>query len=417
MYAPPVFPSRVLLLCLLLALSACSDDTPRPEIENVTAVSVEGNPLPPLFEHALYELRYNVNLTTRERLYRPDGKGRFFFEDILHAQQPYPGVVDIYVESEQPELEVYFVVHWPSIDEYEIDDRIEREAARLLGEVVGDFALEALPRGGFGKAPEKVETEYAKEHPTWYLPIHPVMISYEFSETPGGAISVNFRSWGYGGGAHDNWTYTTLNLRRHDDREIELRDIFPNAEILVVREDGTPCAPGEPGELVHRGALVALGYWNDPAKTAERYRPVPGQNPGLPLIELAVWSGDTVRIDEDGFLYFIGRKDDMIKTSGYRVSPTEIEEVLYGSGQIAEAAALGIPHPALGQAIIAVVKPLRDEFNESELLNHCRRQLPNFMVPLQIIARQTDLPRNPNGKIDRKSLVEALHNLFPESTP
>jgi hypothetical protein len=233
MYAPPVFPSRVLLLCLLLALSACSDDTPRPEIENVTAVSVEGNPLPPLFEHALYELRYNVNLTTRERLYRPDGKGRFFFEDILHAQQPYPGVVDIYVESEQPELEVYFVVHWPSIDEYEIDDRIEREAARLLGEVVGDFALEALPRGGFGKAPEKVETEYAKEHPTWYLPIHPVMISYEFSETPGGAISVNFRSWGYGGGAHDNWTYTTLNLRRHDDREIELRDIFPNAEILA----------------------------------------------------------------------------------------------------------------------------------------------------------------------------------------
>ncbi|MCC8998715.1 MAG: acyl-CoA ligase (AMP-forming), exosortase A system-associated [Candidatus Contendobacter sp.] len=210
---------------------------------------------------------------------------------------------------------------------------------------------------------------------------------------------------------------TYLPPEEIDRRPDSIGKAIPNAEILVVREDGAPCAPGEPGELVHRGALVALGYWNDPAKTAERYRPVPGQNPGLPLTELAVWSGDTVRIDEDGFLYFIGRKDDMIKTSGYRVSPTEIEEVLYGSGQIAEAAALGIPHPALGQAIIAVVKPLQGAFNENELLNHCKRQLPNFMAPLQIIARQTDLPRNPNGKIDRKSLVEELRDRFPESAP
>lgn len=190
---------------------------------------------------------------------------------------------------------------------------------------------------------------------------------------------------------------------------------IPNAEILVVREDGTPCAPGEPGELVHRGALVGLGYWNDPAKTAERYRPAPGQHPGLPIPELAVWSGDTVRMDEEGFLYFIGRKDDMIKTSGYRVSPTEIEEVLYSSGQAAEAAALGVPHPALGQAVVAVIKPLRETFSESALITYCKQHLPNFMVPLQIIARAADLPRNPNGKIDRKSLVEELRNLFPEN--
>jgi len=192
---------------------------------------------------------------------------------------------------------------------------------------------------------------------------------------------------------------------------------IPNAEILVVREDGTPCAPGEPGELVHRGSLVALGYWNDPAKTAERFRPAPGQNPGLPLPELAVWSGDTARMDEDGFLYFIGRKDDMIKTSGYRVSPTEVEEILYGSGQIAEAAALGIPHPALGQAIVAVIKPLRDTIDESALIAHCKLHLPNFMVPLRIVARSSDLPRNPNGKIDRKALVEELRALFPEPPP
>ena len=202
-----------------------------------------------------------------------------------------------------------------------------------------------------------------------------------------------------------------------DRRPDSIGKAIPNAEILVVREDGTPCAPGEPGELVHRGALVALGYWNDPAKTAERFRPVPGQDPALPLTELAVWSGDTVRLDEDGFLYFIGRKDDMIKTSGYRVSPTEIEEVLYNSAQVAEAAALGIAHPALGQAVVAVVKPLQETFDSAALLTHCKRQLPNFMVPLHIATRSADLPRNPNGKIDRKSLAAELATLFQDTAP
>ncbi|HRD67141.1 MAG TPA: acyl-CoA ligase (AMP-forming), exosortase A system-associated [Candidatus Competibacter sp.] len=208
---------------------------------------------------------------------------------------------------------------------------------------------------------------------------------------------------------------TYLPPEEIDCRPDSIGKAIPNAEILVVHEDGSPCAPGEPGELVHRGSLVALGYWNDPVKTAERFRPVPGQHTGLPLAELAVWSGDTVRTDEDGFLYFVGRKDDMIKTSGYRVSPTEIEEVLYGSGQVAEAAALGIPHPALGQAVVAVIKPLREDLGESELINHCKQHLPNFMVPLQIVTRQTDLPRNPNGKIDRKALAGELHDLFPEN--
>lgn len=210
---------------------------------------------------------------------------------------------------------------------------------------------------------------------------------------------------------------TYLPPEEIDRRPDSIGKAIPNAEILVVREDGSPCEPGEAGELVHRGSLVAQGYWNDPEKTAERFRPLPGQNPALPLVELAVWSGDTVRADDDGFLYFIGRKDDMIKTSGYRVSPTEIEEVLYGSGQIAEAAALGVPHPVLGQAVIAMIKPLRDDFNANELIAHCKQHLPNFMIPLQIMTRQTDLPRNANGKIDRKALSEELGHLFPESAP
>jgi acyl-coenzyme A synthetase/AMP-(fatty) acid ligase len=119
-----------------------------------------------------------------------------------------------------------------------------------------------------------------------------------------------------------------------------------------------------------------------------------------------------VRIDEDGFLYFIGRKDDMIKTSGYRVSPTEIEEVVYASGRVAEAAALGVPHPALGQAIVVVVKP-NDRFDKAEILAHCKSELPNFMVPQDVVSRE-DLPRNPNGKIDRKLLLDELRDRYQE---
>jgi len=179
---------------------------------------------------------------------------------------------------------------------------------------------------------------------------------------------------------------------------------IPNAEILVVREDGSLCAPHEPGELVHRGSLVAMGYWNDSEKTAERFKPVPTQLNELPLTEIAVWSGDQVTRDEEGYLYFVGRKDDMLKTSGYRVSPTEIEEIIYSSGLVKEAAAIGIPHETLGQAIIVIVSTeAGEQFNETDLMNICKAQLANFMVPAKIIAL-AELPKNPNGKIDRKAL-------------
>lgn len=187
---------------------------------------------------------------------------------------------------------------------------------------------------------------------------------------------------------------------------------IPNAQLMVVREDGSLCAPHEPGELVHRGSLVSLGYWNDPAKTAERFKPAPGQLSGLPLTEIAVWSGDTVTMDEEGYLYFVGRKDDMIKTSGYRVSPSEIEEVIYASGLVKEAAAIGIEHATLGQAVVVVVSPqVLPEFDTQTLVDSCKAQLPNFMVPTKIEVL-TDLPRNPNGKIDRKMLSQQFANLF-----
>lgn len=205
---------------------------------------------------------------------------------------------------------------------------------------------------------------------------------------------------------------TYLDPSEVDRRPDSIGKSIPNAEILVVRPDGTPCAPGEEGELVHRGALVSLGYWNDPERTAERFRPAPGQPSGLPMPEIAVWSGDLVRTDEDGFLYFVGRRDEMIKTSGYRVSPTEVEDVLYGSGLVAEAAAVGVPHPTLGQAIVAVAagaggRPL----DAGSLLERCRAELPAFMVPRRIVERAS-LPRSPNGKIDRKALAAELADSF-----
>lgn len=194
-----------------------------------------------------------------------------------------------------------------------------------------------------------------------------------------------------------------------DRRPDSIGKAIPNAEILVLREDGTPCAPNEPGELVHRGALVGLGYWNDPEKTAERYRPLPNRESGLVLPEIAVFSGDTVRMDEEGYLYFVGRRDEMIKTSGYRVSPTEIEEAVYASQLVEEAAAFGVPHPTLGQAIVVVVTAAAGESVDADaLLAACRQRLPAYMVPARVEIRVGPLPRNPNGKIDRKAIAAEL---------
>ena len=201
---------------------------------------------------------------------------------------------------------------------------------------------------------------------------------------------------------------TYLPPEEIDRRPDSIGRAIPNAEILVVREDGTLCDDDEPGELVHRGALVGMGYWNDAEKTAERYRALPAnlRESGLTLPEIAVFSGDVVRRDRNGFLYFIGRRDEMIKTSGYRVSPTEVEEVLYDAGFVEEAAAFGVDHPALGQAIIAVVKLKEGEPSDSaRLCDYCKTNMPAYMVPARIELALAPLPRNPNGKIDRKALA------------
>jgi acyl-CoA synthetase (AMP-forming)/AMP-acid ligase II len=168
---------------------------------------------------------------------------------------------------------------------------------------------------------------------------------------------------------------------------------------------------------VHRGALVSLGYWNDPAKTAERFRPAPGQDPALPLTELAVWSGDTVRRDADGYLYFIGRSDDMIKVSGYRVSPNEVEEAVYATGLVGETVAFGVPHPQLGQAIVLLALPNEASLAPAALLKECQRRLPAWMVPAHVALHEASFPRNPNGKIDRKLLQQSFLTMFENVKP
>jgi len=187
---------------------------------------------------------------------------------------------------------------------------------------------------------------------------------------------------------------------------------IPNVEVMVVRKDGSCCAVDEPGELVHRGPLVAMGYWNDPVKTAERFKPAPGQDSSLTTPEIAVWSGDMVKKDEDGYLYFMGRNDDMIKTSGYRVSPTEVEEEIYASELVGEVVCLGLPHPDLGQAILVIASPRLSGIVDGELIiKHCKTVLPNFMVPLRV-EWCDDMPRNPNGKIDRPQLRLQYQDVF-----
>jgi acyl-CoA ligase (AMP-forming) (exosortase A-associated) len=206
---------------------------------------------------------------------------------------------------------------------------------------------------------------------------------------------------------------TYLPPEEVDRRPDSIGKAIPNAEILVLRPDGSECGVDEPGELVHRGALVGMGYWGDVEKTAERYKPLPvasgGRESAYPMPEIAVFSGDTVRRDEQGFLYFIGRLDEMIKTSGYRVSPTEIEEVLYATRMVGECVAFGVEHPALGQSIqiIATAPAGSAQLDLEALTAECRRRMPAYMVPHGFEEARGPLPRNPNGKIDRKILSTA----------
>jgi|SRR5690349_11213473 len=180
---------------------------------------------------------------------------------------------------------------------------------------------------------------------------------------------------------------------------------IPECEVLVLGEGDRPVAPGEPreiGELVHRGPTVALGYWGDAAATARVFRPDPLDPAARRKV---VYSGDLVRRDADGLLYFVGRRDQLIKSYGFRVSPDEVEELIHASRLVAEVAVKSRPDPVAGAAIVAHVVPADPAvFETRALLEYCRARMPAYMVPKAIEVHEA-LPRTSSGKVDRKALV------------
>ena len=182
-----------------------------------------------------------------------------------------------------------------------------------------------------------------------------------------------------------------------DRRPGSVGKAMPNCETRVVDENGHEVGPGQIGELIIRGSNVMQGYWNDPAMTAKVY--LPGPYPAWRWLR----SGDHFRRDEDGFLYFLGRKDDMIKTRGERVSPKEVENVLCEMEDVAEAAVVPVPDEVLGQAIKAFVVPRTDGLDRSAVLRHCANRLSPFMVP-KYIEFVSSLPKTAHGKINKRAL-------------
>lgn len=192
---------------------------------------------------------------------------------------------------------------------------------------------------------------------------------------------------------------TTLDPDLIDSMPESIGKAIAFAEIMVVTEDGAPAGPHQPGELVHAGPLVAQGYWQDEERTALRFRPAPAfSNYG----GMALWSGDTVMRDEQGYLRFVGRDDAMIKSAGNRISPSEIEDAAIESGFTAESCAFGVPDDRLGQAVILVVRGAGGEQDDG-LKRFLKAELPNFMQPRAILW-QENLPHNPNGKLDKTEI-------------
>jgi acyl-CoA ligase (AMP-forming) (exosortase A-associated) len=197
---------------------------------------------------------------------------------------------------------------------------------------------------------------------------------------------------------------TYLPPEELDRRPTSMGRAIPDTEILVLREDGSRCQPGEIGELVHRGPTVSMGYWGRPEDTERVLRPNPLLAAELGDCERVCYSGDLVKMDEDGFLYFVGRRDTMIKSSGFRVSPTEVEDALFKTGKIRGAAVIGVPDDILGQAIKAFVV-LRDgeRIQADQLISACAERLPRYMLPKMVEVLE-ELPKTSSGKVDYPAL-------------
>lgn len=198
---------------------------------------------------------------------------------------------------------------------------------------------------------------------------------------------------------------TYLPPEEVDRRPYSIGRAIPGATVLVLRDDLSRCAPDEVGELVHCGPTVALGYWNDAEATARVFRPNPHPVDGASLTERVVFTGDLVRQDDAGFLYHVGRRDRMIKTLGYRVSPDEVGDVIYASGEVVDCLVVGEADELRGQSIVAHVV-LATGGSLKRLRRHCGIELPRYMQPTRFEVRD-ELPRLPSGKHDFAALRPA----------
>jgi acyl-CoA synthetase (AMP-forming)/AMP-acid ligase II len=196
---------------------------------------------------------------------------------------------------------------------------------------------------------------------------------------------------------------TYLPPEQLERRPTSIGKAIPDTEILLVHASGRQCEPGETGELVHHGPTVSLGYWGQPELTATVLRPHPFPPEGLTSPPVVCYSGDLVRADDDGYLYFVGRRDNQIKSAGFRVSPSEIEEVLHATGLVTQAAVIGVPDVLLGQRIEAIVVPRQSSVTAEQLRERCAAELPAYMVPKRLELRDA-LPMTATGKIDYAAL-------------
>lgn len=198
---------------------------------------------------------------------------------------------------------------------------------------------------------------------------------------------------------------TYLPPEELDRRPTSIGKAIPNSEIMVINDNGKRCGPDEIGQLIHHGPTVAMGYWGHPKLTAEIFRPHPFPPPGSADAGKVVYSGDMVKLDAEGFLYFVGREDNQLKSAGFRVSPTEVEEALFECAALQDAAVIGLPDPVLGHRICAFVVPAEGTYVDGDdLLAECAAVIPRHMVPKSVEVVDS-LPKTGNGKIDYQALL------------
>jgi acyl-coenzyme A synthetase/AMP-(fatty) acid ligase len=168
--------------------------------------------------------------------------------------------------------------------------------------------------------------------------------------------------------------------------------------VWIESDRGERLGPNQIGELVVQGRHVMRGYWQAPEATAERFRP--GHRPG----ERICYSGDLFQMDEEGYMYFVGRKDDIVNTRGEKVAPKEVETVIHSLPGVIEAAVVGVPDPILGEAIKAFVVADRTRVQKNDVLAHCKAHLEAFMLPKYVEFRN-ELPKTSSGKTLKRELA------------